>query len=315
MTPARGCRRLPINNSDEVKHEHLLLAGGSYGVRTGWPGATRANRVVNPRPLRIRVEPHGRRDRVPGSGAGDARSNRSIGRRKRRTVVAPLPPRDVENSLYAESADGLRVLSTRYRSRAVKDDTRQEVRAKEEQIKKLEADAQKIQSEIAVCEQDRQYLQKLEGFTAASLAELSKKGRLDSAAVLSLSKFIMDSRGGRSNAETELRQRQRANGEAVAFAKKQLAELSSGPGKIERDALIVVQKSHAAAGKVRLAYLVDTATWSPQYRLKGGAENAPVGLEYLAAVVQQSGEDWPDVRVTLSTARPSLDAAPPSCCR
>ena len=28
-------------------------------------------------------------------------------------------------------------------------------------------------------------------------------------------------------------------------------------------------------------------------------------------MVQQTGEDWPDVRVTLSTARPSLDAAPP----
>ena len=28
-------------------------------------------------------------------------------------------------------------------------------------------------------------------------------------------------------------------------------------------------------------------------------------------MVQQTGEAWPDVRVTLSTARPSLDAAPP----
>jgi hypothetical protein len=36
-----------------------------------------------------------------------------------------------------------------------------------------------------------------------------------------------------------------------------------------------------------------------------------VRLEYLASVVQQSGEAWPDARVTLSTARPSQDAAPP----
>jgi Domain of unknown function (DUF4139) len=34
----------------------------------------------------------------------------------------------------------------------------------------------------------------------------------------------------------------------------------------------------------------------------------PVRLEYLAAVVQQTGESWPGVRVTLSTARPSLPA-------
>ncbi len=34
-------------------------------------------------------------------------------------------------------------------------------------------------------------------------------------------------------------------------------------------------------------------------------------LEYLAAVVQHTGESWSNVRITLSTARPSLDAAPP----
>jgi hypothetical protein len=226
-------------------------------------------------------------------------------------VVTPLPPQTVDNSLYTEGADGLRVLSTRFRTRAVKDDTRQDVRAREEQIKKLAADAERFQKEIAVHEQDLQYLQKLEGFTGVSLAQLTKAGRLDSEAILSISRFIMESRGARSKAETDLRQRLQANIEAAEFAKKQLAELSAGPGQLERDAVIVVQKSRPAASTVRLGYLTGAANWTPQYRLRGGTDNAPVRLEYLAAVVQQSGEDWPDVRVVLSTARPSLDAAPP----
>ena len=62
---------------------------------------------------------------------------------------------------------------------------------------------------------------------------------------------------------------------------------------------------------MRLGYLVGAATWTPQYRLRGAADDAPVRLEYLAAVTQQTGELWPDVRVTLSTARPSQDSAPP----
>ena len=57
-------------------------------------------------------------------------------------VVTPLPAQAVDSSLYTEGTDGLRVLSTRFRTRAVKDDTRQEVRAKEELLKKLQADAQ-----------------------------------------------------------------------------------------------------------------------------------------------------------------------------
>jgi hypothetical protein len=226
-------------------------------------------------------------------------------------VVTPLPPQTVDSSLYTEGAEGLRVLSTRFRTRAVREDTRQEVRAKEELLKKLASDAQRLQKEVAVQEQDLQYLQKLEGFTGTALTGLTEKGRLDGDAVLTISRFVMESRGSKSKAEVDLRQQLQANAEAADFARKQLAELSSGSSRLERDAVIVVHKSRPEAGTVRLGHLVGAANWWPQYRLRGAADDAPVRLEYLAAVVQQTGEPWPDVRVTLSTARPSLDAAPP----
>ena len=93
-------------------------------------------------------------------------------------IVTPLSPQTVDNSLYTEGADGLRVLSTRFRTRAVKEDTRQEVRAQQDLLKMHSADAQKIQNKIAVDEQDLQYLQKLEGFTGATLTSLTRQGRL-----------------------------------------------------------------------------------------------------------------------------------------
>jgi hypothetical protein len=78
------------------------------------------------------------------------------------------------------------VLTTRFRSRAIKEDTRQEVRAKEELSRTLEADAQKLQKEIAVQEEDLQYLEKLGGFTSASVAGSTENGRLDSELILTL---------------------------------------------------------------------------------------------------------------------------------
>ncbi len=187
------------------------------------------------------------------------------------------------------------------------------MRAKEELLKNLQADAQRLQKEIAVQGQDLQYLQKLEGFTGAALTDLTKKGRLDSAPILTLSKFVMENRGAKTKTETDLRQQLQANTEAIEFATRQLAELSAGSSRVERDAVIVVHKTRPQAGTVRLGYLVGSANWWPQYRLRGasGADNAPVRLEYLAAVTQQTGEAWSGVSVTLSTARPSLDAAPP----
>src|SRR5262249_26117330 len=65
-------------------------------------------------------------------------------------------------------------------------------------------------------------------------------------------------------------------------------------------------------GIVRLNYLVDAASWHPAYKLRAGNGNKDaVGLEYLAAVVQQTGEDWSGVSMTLSTAQPMLNASPP----
>src|SRR5262249_56719194 len=102
------------------------------------------------------------------------------------------------------------------------------------------------------------------------------------------------------------------NLEEQEFIKRQLQELAAGPSRTERDAVILVDKKNAAAGKVRLNYLVDAATWRPEYKFRAGKdEKEPVQLEYLAAVVQQTGEDWRDVDLVLSTAQPMLNAAPP----
>ena len=130
-------------------------------------------------------------------------------------VVTPMPPQAVDSSLYTEGTEGLRVLSTRFRTRAIKDDTRQEVRSKQELLKKLQADAQRLQKEIAVQQEDLGYLQKLGGFTGTALTGLTEKGRLDSEAILTLSKFVMDNRGVKTKTETDLRQQLQANTEAA----------------------------------------------------------------------------------------------------
>src|SRR5262245_26410891 len=50
------------------------------------------------------------------------------GERLMELVVSPLPEATLTSSLYAEAPEGLRVLTTRFRSQAVREDTREEVR-------------------------------------------------------------------------------------------------------------------------------------------------------------------------------------------
>ncbi len=225
-------------------------------------------------------------------------------------VVTPLPAQTVDSSLYAEGTDGVRVLSTRYRTRAVKEDTRKEVRAKEGQIRTLKQEAERLQKEIQVIEQNLQLLTKLETFTGATMQQLTEKGVLNSAMTLSLANFVMNTRAEKSTEQVAVQQKLQANTEATEFLTRELAELTSGSSRTERDAVIVVDKGEPA-GKVRLNYLVSAATWRPQYRFRAGTEKDPVQLEYLAAIEQQTGEDWTGVDMTLSTAQPQLNATPP----
>jgi hypothetical protein len=194
-------------------------------------------------------------------------------------VVSPLPPQTIDSSLYTEGTDGMRVLSTRYRTRAVKDDTRAEVRALQDQIKKLHADAQRIAKETQVAEQNLAFVTKLEQFTASTMSTLVEKGLLNSENTIALSKHVMQTRGELSQKVVELQQQTEANREAADFANRQLSELSAGASRTERDAVIVVDKANNAAGKVNLNYLVSAATWRPQYKLRAGAEKDPIQLE------------------------------------
>ena len=227
-------------------------------------------------------------------------------------VVSPLPEQTVDSSLYTEGTDGVRVLSTRFRARAVQEDTRDEVRAVEQKIRELNQSNELIQRQTQISEQNLQLLSKLENFTSATMQQLMDKGMLNGDATIGLTKFLMDTRTRLAEGQVKAKHQTEENQRAIEFAQRQMSELTAGANRTQRDAVITVDKgANNAAAKVRLNYLVNEAGWSPQYKLRAGKETDPVQVEYLAAIQQQSGEDWSGVEVTLSTAEPMLNAAPP----
>ncbi|MBN2711699.1 MAG: mucoidy inhibitor MuiA family protein, partial [Planctomycetes bacterium] len=62
------------------------------------------------------------------------------------------------------------------------------------------------------------------------------------------------------------------------------------------------------AGKVQadLTYNVNGAEWEPSYRARADLEGKTLSLDIFGTVKQDSGEDWKDVVLSLSTARPDI---------
>ena len=79
----------------------------------------------------------------------------------------------------------------------------------------------------------------------------------------------------------------------------------------ERVLLHVEAASARSSVPVRLSYLASGAWWSPSYELRFQDPSSPLNLVYHAGVFQNTGEDWKQVRLVLSTGDPSRDYTMP----
>ena len=244
-------------------------------------------------------------------------------------VVGALPATVVGNSLYGEGVEGIRVLATRYRTRAVEADTRKEVRELQMEEEKLNFETQRIASESKTMEANVAFLAKLEAFASATTTASTEKAKLDSLQVTKLATFLMETRKEQNQKIHEHNIQSQEIQKKIQFLQRKRNELASGSSRTENEAVLVVERVAPGAKSAKLSYLVEAASWRPQYRLRSGnggvldqkkdqppqlpgeRADAFVKVEYLAAVTQQSGEDWSGVSLVLSNAQPLLNAAPP----
>src|SRR5205823_2393673 len=113
----------------------------------------------------------------------------------------------------------------------VKEDTREEVRKAEAQLKQLLEDSEKIGSDIKTTEENLKMVGKLEGFTSANAVSATEKGKLDSDQITNLSDYVMKQRAEKARELVALRQRLLSNQEKMEFLARQLKELAAGTSK------------------------------------------------------------------------------------
>lgn len=92
----------------------------------------------------------------------------------------------------------------------------------------------------------------------------------------------------------------------------QLAEEAGRPGNRTSNIVLRLSAKTAVNGKFDLSYVVKNASWYPSYDIRAIDVNKPISLIYRANVSQQSGEDWKNVKLVLSSGDPSIGGSKPS---
>ena len=91
----------------------------------------------------------------------------------------------------------------------------------------------------------------------------------------------------------------------------QLVELNAKNNQPTAEITILLSSSVKTTTTIDLKYIVTDCGWSPSYDLRAEDINQPIQLKYRAKVFNNTGIDWNDIKIKLSTADPSQSASKP----
>ena len=91
----------------------------------------------------------------------------------------------------------------------------------------------------------------------------------------------------------------------------QLNELTARRNRASNDIRVIVEAPDASVAPIALSYIINEAGWVPSYNIRAKDTQSPITLEYRADVYQNTGVDWEDVKLTLSSGNPNAGGTQP----
>ncbi len=182
------------------------------------------------------------------------------------------------------------------------------VRELEEKILKVEDSDAELAARIGVLEKERASLDAL-----AAQSEMWARGMALRNRTAKEQGDVFDFISDRNNKINEQRlkieRERRELAKELDRLRRELKGAQSARPKQRYVATVEVDVSQTGDLDVELTYMVTGAGWSPLYDLR--LKDSILEVTYLAQVTQNTGEDWNNVALTLSTAQPSLSLTIP----
>jgi uncharacterized protein (TIGR02231 family) len=166
-----------------------------------------------------------------------------------------------------------------------------------EKIQALQDQKALLDAEASSAQVVKNYLEKLNGNSPADKPGAAPDGKALAGMIDALGKGV--------NASLmkiqKIAVQQRAINASIDVLQRDLARLQSG----SRDGrAVTVRLTGDKGGTVTLTYQLNNAGWKPGYRASLDSGTSMVELARLATVAQNTGEDWSNVKLTLSTSQP-----------
>ncbi len=227
-------------------------------------------------------------------------------------VIADLPATLIDGSLRVRATAGANVLIGSvelrqvYAASAVQDDERRLIG----EIEALEDQSRAQQDQIAAARVRLEFVTAIGHDMAGAANGEILNGRVDPVAWEHALGVLGEGAVGALETIRTAEIRQRGLGRQIEQKRRQLEQIRTGQ-TAQSVAHVHLEAGAATPVELWVTYQVPGASWRPRYDARLDAEAGSVELKQIGEVRQVTGEDWSDVELILSTARPGAGAQMP----
>jgi uncharacterized protein (TIGR02231 family) len=279
-----------------MKSALLILLIGFSGI-THHSFAQQREKRVNSRPTEVTIFLRGAQIRNE--------ANISINPGISEIVFENMPLNLDESTFSASSESDITILSVSYRTNYMNE------KEQNPEVKKLQDSLRSMNDRKTIYTGQISILQKEEDFLNSNKSIGGQNTGFTAAELEKTADFIRRRYTDINNQRLAINQKIKRLDESIQNVNAQLGELNAGK-KAKGEIVVNVSADKPVSGKLAVDYFMADASWTPYYDIRATEPGKPVKLEYRAKVRQNSGYDWKNVKLTLSSNNPSLRGNKPN---
>ncbi|MFH7025460.1 MAG: mucoidy inhibitor MuiA family protein [Heteroscytonema crispum UTEX LB 1556] len=179
------------------------------------------------------------------------------------------------------------------------------------QIEQIEAEKRHLQAQIDALALQSSFIQGLREKSEESFSQSLARKNMSLSETLDLLNFLGSQYSEYAIASGECKSRQQQLDKQLQALRASLQQIQTPHPKESFSLVVAIEPAGAGEFELEVSYMVHRASWTGLYDLRVDSINNSLNLGYLAEVTQSTGEDWINVALTLSTAKPGLGTLPP----
>lgn len=229
-------------------------------------------------------------------------------------VIFSNVPENLNESTLTISAKGkarAKILNAKIKKIFLERPQDKRVRQLEDEIRELKDKAAEFGNQQSVLREERGFLKSVKLYAARQIPEdlVTKMPTVEE--LDSLSSFLKEKWQDTYLRESDIKKGLRGVNEKLEKLRKELAQLRRARRKEKRVISIELEVEKAGPLTISASYLIYQANWYPEYDARVDYGKGKIKLACLGIVKQTSGEDWQNIELTLSTAKPTISGRMP----